>query len=96
MERIAHEPLAGMGIGGDMKLPLRKTQGHGFAAAVQDKERHHLLAELVIHLAGDDRASFAEHAAAMNDGVRKVEKYKEERMAAVTGGLPLPPGMKLF
>lgn len=35
-------------------------------------------------------------AAAMNDGVRKVEKYKEERMAGVTGGLPLPPGMKLF
>ncbi len=35
-------------------------------------------------------------AAAVNDGVRKVEKYKEEKMGAVTGGLPLPPGMKLF
>lgn len=35
-------------------------------------------------------------AAAVNDGVRKVEKYKEEKMAGVTGGLPLPPGMKLF
>lgn len=35
-------------------------------------------------------------AAAMNDGVRKVEKFKEEQMAATTGGLPLPPGMKLF
>lgn len=35
-------------------------------------------------------------AAAMNDGVRKVEKHKADRMAEVTGGLPLPPGMKLF
>lgn len=35
-------------------------------------------------------------AAAMNDGVRKIEKIKEEKMAGVTGGLPLPPGMKLF
>lgn len=35
-------------------------------------------------------------AAAMNDGVRKVEKFKEEKMAAATGGLPMPPGMKLF
>jgi len=35
-------------------------------------------------------------AAAMNDGVRKIEKYKEEKMSGVTGGLPLPPGMKLF
>lgn len=35
-------------------------------------------------------------AAAMNDGVRKVEKFKEEKMSGVTGGLPLPPGMKLF
>ncbi len=35
-------------------------------------------------------------AAAINDGVRKIEKMKEEKMAGVTGGLPLPPGMKLF
>ena len=35
-------------------------------------------------------------AAAMNDGVRKIEKIKEEKMSGVTGGLPLPPGMKLF
>lgn len=35
-------------------------------------------------------------AAAVNDAVRKIEKYKEEKMAGVTGGMPLPPGMKLF
>ena len=32
-------------------------------------------------------------AAAMNDGVRKVEKYKEDKMAGMAGGLPIPPGM---
>ncbi|MCU0805823.1 MAG: YbaB/EbfC family nucleoid-associated protein [Burkholderiales bacterium] len=35
-------------------------------------------------------------AAAMNDAVRKVEATVQEKMAGVTAGLPLPPGMKLF
>ena len=34
-------------------------------------------------------------AAAMNDAVRKVEATVQEKMAGVTAGLPLPPGMKL-
>ena len=32
----------------------------------------------------------------MNDAVRKIEKFKEEKMSGVTGGAALPPGMKLF
>jgi hypothetical protein len=35
-------------------------------------------------------------AAAVNDAVRRVEATVQEKMAAVTAGLPLPPGMKLF
>jgi DNA-binding YbaB/EbfC family protein len=34
-------------------------------------------------------------AAAINDAVRKVEVTVQEKMAGVTAGLPLPPGMKL-
>ena len=34
-------------------------------------------------------------AAAVNDAVRKVEITVQEKMAGVTAGLPLPPGMKL-
>ena len=34
-------------------------------------------------------------AAAVNDAVRKVETVTQERMSAVTAGIPLPPGMKL-
>lgn len=34
-------------------------------------------------------------AAAMNDANRRVEQTVQERMGALTAGLPLPPGMKL-
>ncbi len=34
-------------------------------------------------------------AAAVNDAVRKVESTVQEKMASMTAGLPLPPGMKL-
>jgi DNA-binding YbaB/EbfC family protein len=34
-------------------------------------------------------------AAAVNDAVRQIDKTTQERMAAATAGLPLPPGMKL-
>lgn len=34
--------------------------------------------------------------AACNDAKRKVEATMQQKMAEVTGGLPLPPGMKLF
>jgi DNA-binding YbaB/EbfC family protein len=35
-------------------------------------------------------------AAAVNDAARRVESTTQEKMAAITAGLPLPPGMKLF
>jgi DNA-binding YbaB/EbfC family protein len=34
-------------------------------------------------------------AAAVNDATRKVESTVQEKMAGVTAGLPIPPGMKL-
>ncbi len=34
-------------------------------------------------------------AAAFNDAARRVEAVTQEKMAGVTAGLPLPPGMKL-
>jgi DNA-binding YbaB/EbfC family protein len=34
--------------------------------------------------------------AATSDAKAKVEERLQEKMAEVTGGLPLPPGMKLF
>lgn len=34
-------------------------------------------------------------AAAVNDAVRRVETTKQEKMAGLTAGLPLPPGFKM-
>jgi DNA-binding YbaB/EbfC family protein len=34
-------------------------------------------------------------AAAVNDAVRRVEATTQEKMAGLTMGMPMPPGMKL-
>jgi len=34
-------------------------------------------------------------AAAIHDAKVKIDAFKEEKMAEMTGGLPLPPGFKL-
>ena len=47
-------------------------------------------------LMSDDREMLEDLvAAAVNDAVRKVESTVQEKMASVTAGLPIPPGMKL-
>jgi DNA-binding YbaB/EbfC family protein len=44
----------------------------------------------------DDREMLEDLIAlAMNDAVRKAEATSQEKMAGVTAGMPLPPGMKL-
>ena len=45
---------------------------------------------------GEDREMLEDLvAAAINDAVHKVEARVQEKMASVTAGLQLPPGMKL-
>ncbi len=34
-------------------------------------------------------------AAAVNDAVRKVESYSKDKLSGMTGGMDLPPGIKL-
>ncbi len=47
-------------------------------------------------LVGDDREMLEDLvAAAVNDASRRVEATTQEKMAAATAGLPLPPGLKL-
>ena len=47
-------------------------------------------------LLGDDKEMLEDLvAAAVNDAARKVESAVQEKMAALTGGLGLPPGMQL-
>ena len=47
-------------------------------------------------LMGDDREMLEDLVAvAVNDAVKRVEAFTQEKMASATAGLPLPPGMKL-
>jgi DNA-binding YbaB/EbfC family protein len=47
-------------------------------------------------LLADDREMLEDLvAAAFNDAARRVEVTVQEKMAGVTAGLPLPPGLKL-
>lgn len=45
----------------------------------------------------DDRETLQDLLAeAINDASTKAEAVSQQRLSAVTAGLPLPPGMKLF
>jgi DNA-binding YbaB/EbfC family protein len=46
-------------------------------------------------LLGDDKDMLEDLvAAAFNDAVRRAEAVSQEKMGALTAGMPLPPGMK--
>jgi DNA-binding YbaB/EbfC family protein len=47
-------------------------------------------------LVGDDKDMLEDLiAAAFNDALRRAETVSQEKMSAITAGMPLPPGMKL-
>ena len=47
-------------------------------------------------LFGEDRDMLEDLvAAAFNDAIRRAEETSQQKMAAITAGLPLPPGFKL-
>lgn len=46
--------------------------------------------------AGDDLEMLEDLvAAAINDAVNRIQEVSQEKMASMTGGLPLPPGFSL-
>jgi len=46
-------------------------------------------------LLGDDKDMLEDLvAAAFNDAVRRAEAVSQEKMGALTAGMPMPPGMK--
>jgi hypothetical protein len=47
-------------------------------------------------LVGDDRDMLEDLvAAAFNDAVRRAEEMSQQKLSAVTAGMPMPPGFKL-
>jgi len=82
LERIEVEGSAG---GGLLTLTL-SGKGEVKSARIDDSllkpDQKDIIADLIV----------AAHA----DARRKLEAMLQERMQALTGGLPLPPGLKLF
>ena len=82
LDRIEVEGTAG----GDLVVVKLSGKGEMKGARIDDSllkpEQREIVEDLLI----------AAHA----DARRKLETVLQEKMQAITGGLPLPPGMKLF
>jgi DNA-binding YbaB/EbfC family protein len=86
----AQEEIASMEVTGEAGAGLVKVTMYGNhnvkrvaidASLFGDEDDREMLEDLV--------------AAATNDAVRRVEESSKEKMAAIAGGMGLPPGMKL-
>jgi DNA-binding YbaB/EbfC family protein len=82
-EEVANMQVEGQAGGGLVKVTM--TGRHDIKRVSIDdsvfKDDKEMLEDLV--------------AAAVNDAVRQVEKVSQDKMASVTAGFNLPPGMKL-
>ncbi len=82
MDEIEVEGQAG---GGAVKVTMSAKgmmRGVSIDASLMNPEEKEIVEDLVV--------------AAVNDARAKGERQVQERMAEITQGLPLPPGMKLF
>jgi DNA-binding YbaB/EbfC family protein len=82
LDRIEVEGTAG---GGLVKVKLTakgEVKGISIDASLLKPEENEILEDLLV----------AAHA----DARRKAEAVMQEKMQGLTGGLPLPPGLKLF
>ncbi len=81
-EDLAKIEVEGQAGGGLVKITM--TCKHGVKRVSIDPS-----------LLGDDRDMLEDLvAAAFNDGVRRAESTSQEKMSAITAGMPLPPGFK--
>lgn len=84
----AQEELANMEVNGQ--------SGGGMVTVVMNGKHEVRRISIDDSLLGDDKDMLEDLvAAAVNDAVHKVESTTQEKMAGLTGGLNLPPGMKL-
>ena len=84
----AQEELANMEVTGEA--------GGGLVSVVMTGRHDVRRVSIDSSLMSDDKEILEDlMAAAVNDAVRQVEKVSQERMAGMTDGMGLPPGMKL-
>jgi len=75
---------------------VQGESGGGLVTIVMTGKREARKVTIDPSLVGDDKDMLEDLvAAAINDAVNKVAKIKKEKMAAVTAGMPLPPGFQM-
>ena len=82
--RLAETEVEGAAAAGMIRVTLNgkhEVKGVRIDPSLVDAEEVEVLEDLIV--------------AAFNDARAKVEAFNEEEMSKVTGGLNLPPGMKL-
>lgn len=77
------------------ELEVTGEAGGGLVKVVMNG-RHEVRRVSIDPEVADDREMVEDLvAAAMNDGVKRIQETTKERMAGLTGGLPMPPGFNL-
>jgi nucleoid-associated protein EbfC len=78
------------------EMEVHGEAGGGLVKVVMTGKREVRKIEIDESLVRDDRDMLEDLvAAAVNDGVRRVDKMKQEKMASLTAGLQLPGGFKM-
>lgn len=78
------------------KMEVTGESGAGLVKVVMLGNHNVRRVELDDSLMEDDKDMIEDLlAAAVNDAVRRVEETSKEKMAEVTGGMQMPPGMKM-
>lgn len=77
-------------------MQVQGESGGGLVTIIMTGKREARKVTIDDSLLGEDKDMLEDLvAAAINDAVNKVAKMKKEKMAAVTAGLPLPPGFQM-
>ena len=78
------------------QLEVVGESGAGLVKVTMNGSHNVRLVEIDDSLMEDDKDMIEDLvAAAINDACRRVEEVTKEKMADVTGGMQLPPGMKM-
>lgn len=80
------------------QMEIEGSSGAGLVQVVMNGKGEMQRIKIDPSLAKPDEVEILEDliTAAFQDARTKVEAAVQEKMASVTGGLPLPPGLKLF
>ncbi len=82
LDRIEVEGVAGGGAVKVVTTAKGQAKGVSLDPSLLNPDEREILEDLLV--------------AALNDARAKAERIMSERMGEIAGGLPLPPGMKLF